>query len=359
MAFVAEAALIALREGLEAFLIVGILLGFVMKLGRPDARRWVWLGLAAGVAASLLVGLLVQFFLLETFEERGGAEWFELFAALVAVTVLTYMVFWMWKHTRSLMAGLQKKIGDALSRNALGVVALLTFVSVLREGLEVVLFYGALAGRNAGFDLAWSGLLGAVLSVGIVVAILKTTLHFDLQRFFAVTGILLVFVAAGLLVHSVHAATSLGLLSPAPAVWDTSGFVGEDGAAGRILHALVGYTPQPTLLQALLYFGYLFAVGVSYLKSLGFYHRRPEATLRRGRAAATLLVILAASVATAWGAAHPISSDGHSHDHGDADIHGAEPVADGLPAMEAVSGSVPRVEPPLGHVLPSPPARAG
>lgn len=333
MPFVPEAALIALREGLEAFLIVGILLGLVLKLGRPDAKRWVWLGLAGGIAASLVVGLLVQAFLLDTFEERGGAEWFELIAALAAVGVLTYMVFWMWKHTRNLMATLGKKVREALTANTLWVITFLVFSSVLREGLEVVLFYGALAGRSAGFDLAWSGLIGMVLSVAIVVAILKSTMRFDLQKFFAITGLLLVFIAAGLLVHSVHAATDLGLLDHADAVWDTSGALSDDSVVGRVLHALVGYTSQPTLLQAVLYFGYLFGVGIAYLASLGAY----RATSRRNgvvRVAATLFVVLLAATATTVGALNPVEV------HHDEEAAEAGSLASAAEALAAYDGKV-------------------
>jgi high-affinity iron transporter len=310
MSFVPEAALIALREGLEAFLIVGILLGFVMKLGRPDARKWVWLGLAAGIAASLAVGLLVQAFLLDSFEDGGGAAWFELVAALTAVGVLTYMVVWMWRHTRTLMAGLRQKVGEALTGNALWAIGLLTFSSVIREGLEVVLFYGALAGRNAAFDLAWSGLVGMVVSAAIVLALQLGAIRFDLQRFFAVTGILLVFIAAGLLVHSVHAASDLGLLPHGHALWDTSGVLHDDSAAGRILHALVGYTAQPTLLQALLYFGYLFGVGLPYLAGLGWFRRQGEP--RRGRIGAAATAVGIALLMVGWGAANPVDG-GHGH----------------------------------------------
>ncbi len=315
MVFASEAALIALREGLEAFLIVGILLGFVTKLGRPDARPWVWLGLAAGVVLSVLTGLLVQVFLLDAFEDGGGAAWFELVAALTAVGVLTYMVFWMWKHTRTLMAGLRQQVGDALNRNTLWLISVLTFASVLREGLEVVLFYGALGTRYSGIDLAWSGIIGAALSILIVVTIFRTTTSFNLQKFFAATGALLILIAAGLLVHATHAATDAGLLPHQDALWDTSGAIPDDRADGRILHALIGYTAQPSLLQALLYFGYVFGVGIPYLASLGLYRRRPEGTLRRARAAATALLVALALGATVAGAAAS-SEDAHEETQG-------------------------------------------
>lgn len=324
MAFVTEAALIALREGLEALLITGILLGLVTKLGRPDARKHVWLGFGAAVIASVALGFVVQRFLLEPFEERGGAEWFELAAVAVAVVILTYMVFWMWQHTRSLMTTMREQVQRALTRGALLGVVLLTFASVVREGVEVVLFYGALATRASAFDLAWSGLVGFVASAAIVWLILTGARRFNLQGFFALTGVLLVFVAGGLLVHGISAAMGLGLIPPAPRVWDTSGQLPDDSALGRVLHALVGYASTPTLVQALVYFGYVFGVGGLYLWKLGAFHRRTPAgrTLRRAPATAALIAGILVLSAVGMGAANPGALvEGHEHAAGD-DAHG-------------------------------------
>jgi high-affinity iron transporter len=316
MAFVTEAALIALREGLEALLITGILLGMVTRLGRRDARKHVWVGFSAAVAVSVVAGFLIQRFVLDAFESQGGGEWFELVAALAAVAVLTYMVGWMWKHTRELMTTVRGQVEGLLTRGALVGIVFLTFASVIREGLEVVLFYSALATRATPFDLAWSGLVGLLLSAGIVYAILKGAAKVDLQKFFAVTGLLLVLVAAGLLVHSVSAATALGLIEPAPMIWDTSGALADDSALGRVLHAIIGYTAQPTLLQALLYFGYVFGLGGWYLWSLGAFHTRAAGARRlasnRAIAAGTLVILIAYAVG--MGAAHPGAIvEGHSH----------------------------------------------
>lgn len=317
MAFVAEAALIALREGLEALLITGILLGLVTKLGRPDARKHVYAGFFLAAAASVAAGWLIQRYLLDRFEEGGGAEWFELGAVAVAVVVLTYMVFWMWKHTRALMATMRDQVASLLTRGALVGIVVLTFASVIREGLEVVLFYSALAARATPLDLAWSGMIGFVASAAIVWAILRGAGRFDLQRFFGVTGILLVFVAAGLLVHGASAAMGLGLLPPAPAMWDTSGLLPDDSALGRVLHALVGYAATPTLLQCVLYFGYVFGIGGWYLWSLGAFTRRTPAgrEARRAPVAAAALAVLLALAAIAQGVANPGAVvEGHDHD---------------------------------------------
>ena len=324
MVFVTEAALIALREGLEALLITGILLGLVTKLGRPDARKHVWFGFAAAVAASIALGYVVQRFLLEPFEERGGAEWFELAAVAVAVVILTYMVFWMWQHTRALMVTMREQVQRALTRGALLGVVLLTFASVVREGVEVVLFYSALAARSTAFDLAWSGLVGFAASAAIVWVILTGARRFNLQGFFALTGVILVFVAGGLLVHGISAAMGLGLLPPAPRVWDTSALLPDDSALGRVLHALVGYASTPTLVQALVYFGYVFGVGGVYLWKIGAFHHRTPAgrSVRRTPAAAAVIAGILVLSAVGMGAANPGALvEGHEHAEGD-DAHG-------------------------------------
>ncbi|HWG89532.1 MAG TPA: FTR1 family protein [Candidatus Thermoplasmatota archaeon] len=331
MEFVAEAALIALREGLEALLITGILLGLVTKLGRPDARKHVWFGFAAAVLVSLVAGYLVQAYLLEAFEAHGGAEIFELVAALSAVVVLTYMVFWMWKHTRELLTTVRAQVAAALTAGTLGTIVFLTFASVIREGLEVVLFYGALVSRSSPFDLAWSGLLGFLLSAAIVWAILRGTAKVDLQKFFAITGILLVFVAAGLIVHSVEAATALGLLQPQQAIWDMTGVLTDDSALGRVLHATLGYTAMPTLLQALLYFAYVFGVGGAYLWGLGLFHRRATGNRApaRSRLVAAGLAVLLVLAAIGAGAANPKGFPEHAH--GATDDHHVTPAAATVP----------------------------
>ena len=314
MTFVAEAALIALREGLEALLITGILLGIVTKLGRPDAKKHIWLGFLLAAATSVAAGVLIQRYVLDRFEQGGGAEWFEIAAVVVAVVVLTYMVFWMWKHTRAIMATLGREVKELLTKGALFGIVVLTFASVIREGLEVVLFYSALASRATPFDLAWSGLVGFAASAALVWLILRGAGRFDLARFFGITGILLVFVAGGLLVHGASAAMSLGLLPPAPALWDTSALLPDDSALGRVLHALVGYAATPTLLQAVLYFGYVFGVGGWYLWSLGAFTRRPTRQVRKAPVTAAALAIVVVLAAVAQGVANPGAIvDGHGH----------------------------------------------
>ncbi|MDX1611178.1 MAG: FTR1 family protein [Candidatus Thermoplasmatota archaeon] len=336
MAFITEAALIALREGLEALLITGILLGLVTRLGRPDARRHVWTGFWAAVATSLVAGYLVSAYLLTTFEQNGYGAWFELIAALAAVVTLTYMVFWMWSHTSQVLAEAKQRVRVALTTGSLATIVFITYISVIREGLETVLFYSALTSQASLLDILWSGALGFALSAVLVYLLLKTSKKIGLKRFFTATGAFLLIVAAMLLTHTVGALTELGYLDPQPAIWDTSAAIADDSITGRLLHATLGYTATPSLLQASLYFGYLFIAGGAYLYQAGFFHRATTqgAKLLRGRVAVTALVVLLITSLVATAGANPTDTiAGHSHGGADEGLETASLPSDAQVAV--------------------------
>src|SRR5687767_2745979 len=136
MSFVSST-LVVLRESFEAFLIVGILLGIVAKLGAPQLRTRIFLGTAAGVVASILVGaFLLQ---LAAGLRKDYTIAFEAAASLLAAAVLTYMIVWMYRHTQSMMGGMHAKVKAALDTGALGALFFIPFIAVLREGFETVL----------------------------------------------------------------------------------------------------------------------------------------------------------------------------------------------------------------------------
>ncbi|MBI4392946.1 MAG: FTR1 family protein [Euryarchaeota archaeon] len=345
MEFVAEAALIALREGLEALLIIGILLGLVRKMGRSDATRHVWTGFVAGCAAALVLGVLAQTALLG-FYATGGAEIFELLAAFVAVVILTYMVFWMWDHTRELMSTMRAKVEAALTAGALATIAMLAFWSVLREGVEVVLFYSVLWSRYPASDLLLSGAVGFLASAAIVASILSRTRKVNLRAFFGITGGLLVLVAGGLLVHSLAALTVLGVIPAAPAIWDTSGLVADESAIGHVLHALTGYTEAPTLLQMVVYSGYVLGFGGAYLWGLGLFHTPSTSgrVVSKPRIAAFLVAVSVVVAAVSAGAANPTDrlaehSPSEEEKEGAIGNHSHAPAVDQSHALSALAAA--------------------
>ncbi|HUR26503.1 MAG TPA: FTR1 family protein [Candidatus Thermoplasmatota archaeon] len=201
MSFV-SAALVVLRESFEAFLIVGILLGLVAKLGAPQHRLRIFAGTAAGVVTSLLVGFLLLT-LAENLREDSEVV-FEAVASLLAAAVLTYMIVWMYRHTQDLMGGMHARVKAALESGALGALFFIPFIAVVREGFETVLFLAAGPDAPQGLELwgalaagiAGAALLGWLLFSGIV--------RLSVERFFAITGVLLVLFAAWILRHGLH-----------------------------------------------------------------------------------------------------------------------------------------------------------
>jgi high-affinity iron transporter len=323
MAVVDPAALlIGLREGLEALLIIGILLGMLKRLGHADKGRYVWLGAGLGVLASIGLGILVQVLFAAFFEDGPGAAYFEIGVALVAVAILTYMVLWMEKHTRTLVDTVKRETQRAAVEGRWILLGSLAFFTVVREGLEVVLFYAARLN-----DLGWGPLLA--LSAIVVYAFFRLTVKVSLRAFFGITGLMLVVIAAGLLVHVVMAATDVGLLPAGEPMWDTSGSLPDsEHWLGGPLHAFFGYSATPTALQLLLYFGYLVGVGGWYVSRIV----KPSAQRRTTVAAAALLFLLVSGFAFAG--AFPTGSGTAAVGH-----HGSGATA-GTPHPELLAGAI-------------------
>lgn len=260
--------LITIREGLEAFLIMGILLGYLQKIGQGRFTRYVWTGFLAAVTASVVLAwgfqvLAVQF-------EGTGALVFELIISLVAVGVLTYMVLWMQQQSRTIKSDLENRVEAAFSANNVFALAGLAFVSVLREGLETALFLTALAGSAETGSPLPGALLGLVIAALISFAFFKAAVRLNLRKFFMVTGFLLIFIAAGLVGHALLSAHELGLIPPIISeVWNTNGIIDEDGLLGRVLHAFIGYDGNPSLMWVLGYLGYVFVFGQKFLQNSG------------------------------------------------------------------------------------------
>jgi len=248
-------ALITLREGLEAALIVGIVLGVLRKMGRRDRSRSVWAGVLAAVAVSVGAGLAFNA-LGVAFEGRGEAI-FEGFAMLLAAGVLTWMIFWMARQSRSMKADLERDVRQASATGSSWALFSLTFVAVLREGIELALFLTAAAlatSTSATLLGGIAGLLAAVVAGGLVFA---TTKHLNVRTFFRVTSVLLIVFAAGLVAHGIHEFNEAGLVpSIVEHVWDLNPVLDENSTGGELLKALFGYNGNPSLTEVVSYAGY-------------------------------------------------------------------------------------------------------
>jgi high-affinity iron transporter len=266
--FVVPAFFIMLREGVEAALVVGIVASYLVRIGRQDALPRVWLGTGLAVALSLFVGIGVLLTIgrlpLVVQETAEGL------AAVVAVGVLTWMLFWMRRQGRRIKGDLEHGVQVALSAGSLLALAGLAFVSVLREGLETVLFMAAVfSAAGPGPTPAIGAVAGLLAAVLVGVAIFQGGRRINLGRFFTITGVILIPVAAGLCAFGVHAFGEGGLIANGPAIWDLGGILPESSPLGALLAGIFGYREAPTALEVAAYLAYLLPVSGAYLVLVG------------------------------------------------------------------------------------------
>jgi high-affinity iron transporter len=263
--------LIALREGLEAALIVGILLAYLKKTERVHMIRALWGGVAGAILASLALGAALTF----TSHELGprGEPIFAGITSLIAVGFVTVMVFWM----KSAARGMRDELHGRVDKHSFSVVALSSavFFAVAREGLETALFvytnFGV-AGGSLGPSIGL--ILGFAAAITLGYLLYKRSLQFDLGRFFKLTGIALVVVAAGVLSHGIAEFQELGWLPGASMhAWNIESWLKEDSFVGSLLSGSIGFTTTTSWLQVGVWVFYLTSVLTPYLKN---------GTLRKG-----------------------------------------------------------------------------
>ncbi len=250
-----SALLIALREGLEAALIVGIVLGYLRNTGRRDRIPSAWAGvvIAALASAALAIGMrAVGAELTEPFEQM-----FEGTAMLLAVLVLTWMIFWMRSQGRFIKGHLERQLDATFTRSENWGLFTLTFLAVFREGLETALFLAANAFAADGATTLVGALAGLALAILIGALIYQYSVRLNLSLFFDLTSLLLIVFAAGMIAHGVHEYQEIGwlgvLTNPA---WDTKALLSNESGLGALLRSLVGYNDQPSLLEVATYVGY-------------------------------------------------------------------------------------------------------
>jgi high-affinity iron transporter len=256
---------IFLREGVEASMIVAILLAYLNRIGQREHFRDVFVG----VSAALLLaagGGVAAYYTIRSYSGSRVQTIFETVTYLVAATVLTYMTFWMRKHARSLSKELRARAEAALDGRARWGLGLLAFQAVGREGLETVVFTLAIVFSTSAASALTGAVIGLAGSLGIAFVIYRLGHKLNLARFFTVIGVLLMVFAAGLLADSVENLQQLGWLPVLDApMWHSARLLSEESALGDVLHSFFGYSDAPTPLQLLIYVGYLAVVVVVYL----------------------------------------------------------------------------------------------
>jgi len=256
---------IFLREGVEASMIIAILLAYLNRIGRRDHFRDVFIGVGAALILATAGGAVVY----ETIRSYNGSRVqtiIETATYLLAAGVLTYMTFWMRKHARSLSKELRARTDAALDGRARWGLGLLAFQAVGREGLETAVFTLAIIFSTSAAGALSGAAIGLAASLAISFVIYRLGHKLNLAKFFTVIGVLLMVFAAGLLADSVQNLQELGWLpmlsSP---MWHSGRLLSESSAFGDVLHSFFGYSDAPTPLQLLIYAGYLAVVVIAYL----------------------------------------------------------------------------------------------
>ena len=282
---------VTLREGFEAALVVGIVMACLKKAEQTQLYRWVYLGIVAGIVASVAVGFLLSG-VVAGVETAGGIyapvvkQLLEGIFGLVAIAMLTWMLIWMTKQAKSLKGEIEGSIASALGNENSGKAGfILIFIAVVREGFETVLFI------LAKFQQDWTlpavgAVAGLTLAAIMGVALFALGVRINIRLFFQVMGVFLLLIVGGLVMGALkHFDAAIGLMSElslnqwclpgdscilGDRVWDGSSLLPDKEFPGIVLKALFGYRQTLYLVQVIAYFVFLFAVGMAYFQSLGF-----------------------------------------------------------------------------------------
>ncbi len=267
--------LIMFREGLEAALIIAILIAYLSKTNKSEFKKYVWGGAGLAIALSVIIGAVVVLFFGTL---QGVAEQlFEGITSLLATVVLTAMIFWMAKNAKNIKTELQQKIDTVVSNKYTIGLAAIAFIAVFREGIETVLFLTASYAVDFG-GTTLGIILGLIPVIVLAFLLLKGTIKLPLQQFFKYTGVLLIVFAAGLFGFGIHelmeAAESSGIefgwfgehtydINPK----NSTDILHEKGVVGSVFKALVGYDGNPENLRVIGYVLYWLFIGGYFLRT--------------------------------------------------------------------------------------------
>jgi high-affinity iron transporter len=245
--------IIALREGLEAALIVGILVAYLVKSDQRGLLRALWSGVALAVTASLAFGAFLSYTSTELTDK--GEELFAGTTSFVAVGLVTWMVFWMKRAARGLRDELHGKAEIAVTSGALS-MATLSFFAVAREGLETSLFLYTTLGL----------ILGLALAIGLGYGIYNRAVKINLSKFFTYSGVALIVVAAGVLSYGIHEFQEFGILpGPDAFAWDVTSWMPKESFVAALLGGTIGFDTTTSWLQLFIWVGYLGLTISAYL----------------------------------------------------------------------------------------------
>ncbi|MBM7648893.1 high-affinity iron transporter [Bacillus ectoiniformans] len=283
-----QAFLITLRESLEAILIVGLILSYLTRLKADKFKKWIYVGVLLALVSSFLVALVFQV-VFTGFASFGSETYLKVTIMFASVFLLTHMVIWMKKESKGVNADMQEKIGAAVTAGSVSALIIHSYLIVVREGVETVFFFAAISGGDVTKVFTSHGALaGLLMALVLGYMFFSGTMRFSLKTFFNVTGILIMFIAAGLLVQGIGIMQDLGkmgslyttaegkpaevynLVSILPEHFQDEAHYMRDtgketlisGQIGLFLSAMFGYSHNPSLEQILGYWGYFGLVGI-------------------------------------------------------------------------------------------------
>ena len=256
--------LIGLREGLEAGLVIGILIAYLNKIGRLDVLPRLWLGIGAAIVLSLGVGAILTWgpygLSFQGQEILGGS------LSILAVGLVTWMIIWMARSARDLKGDLHAKLDTAVAGAGLGIV-LLGFITVGREGVETALFvWASVNSSGTAFVSTVGAILGIVVAIALAWLIFRGLVRINLSRFFLWTGLFLILIAAGVLAYGIGDLQEAGVI---PGVgqhaFNLAGLVPPTSWYGALLSGIFNFTAEPSWLQFVAWLTYLVIVTVIFL----------------------------------------------------------------------------------------------
>jgi len=256
-----------LREGVEAALIVAIVLAYLVRSGNGAEAGKVWIGTGVAALVSVLAGIVI-------FRTMGSMpspyeNYFEAGTLLVATAVVTWMLFWMRRQSMAIRGELHARLDRVLTEGSAWGLAVLAFTSVIREGLETSVFLvgQATSAQAAASSVIVGALIGLLAAIAIGWMFYTGTRRIDLRVFFRWTGIALIFIAAGLVSHAVHELIEIGVLTVgATPVFDISNVLPDEAGIGQFLRAILGYSAAPEQSTLAVYLTYLVVVLALYLR---------------------------------------------------------------------------------------------
>ncbi|MGD2156405.1 MAG: FTR1 family protein [Anaerolineales bacterium] len=258
--------LLALREGLEAALIIGIVLGALQKIQRSDLKATVWRGVGSAALLSVLTAIALN--LVGASLEGTAEEIYEGITMLLAAGVLTWMVFWMQRQAQTIKSELEGDVRRAILQNGGWALFSLAFLAVLREGVELALFLTATTLTSTAQQTLIGALLGLAIAMVLGWLLFASTVKLNLRRFFQVTSALLLLFAAGLVAHGVHEFNEVGWIPPIiEHVWNINPILDENSTIGMLLKALFGYNGNPSLSEVIAYVVYAAAIIITLVRS--------------------------------------------------------------------------------------------